>query len=96
MSYGVRIINALDIVNQDNKIGDWSGETTEFRTIFELIHLNTIQIIFLILYKIKFAYGYDQRIKMVNTIAIIEVNIVMCNLFGCSFVFICVHWKCIV
>ena len=59
MSYGVRIINALDIVNQDNKIGDWSGETTEFRTIFELIHLNTIQIIFFILYKIKFAYGYD-------------------------------------
>ena len=48
MSYGVRIINALDIVNQDNKIGDWSGETTEFRTIFELIHLNTIRIIFLV------------------------------------------------
>ena len=57
MSYGVRIINALDIVNQDNKIGDWSGETTEFRTIFELIHLNTIRIIFFSLYKIKFAYG---------------------------------------
>ena len=63
MSYGVRIINALDIVNQDNKIGDWSGETTEFRTIFELIHLNTIRIIFLSLHKMKFAYGYDLMIS---------------------------------
>ena len=30
-----------------------------------------------------------KRIKMINTIAVIEVNIVMCNLFGCSFVFMC-------
>ena len=59
MSYGVRILNALDIVNHDNKIGNWSGETTEFRTIFELIHLTTIRIIFFSLYKMKFAYGYD-------------------------------------
>ena len=56
MSYGVRIINALGIVNQDDKVGE---KTTEFRTIFELIHLNTIRIIFFSLYKIKFAYGYD-------------------------------------
>ena len=59
MSYGVRIINALDIVNQDNKIGDWSGETTEFRTIFELIHLNTIRTIFFSSYRMKLACGYD-------------------------------------